>query len=302
MVLTAGIGVCAYNEEKNIGFLLERLLKQKISKDFIVKEIVVVASGCTDRTEDIVKEVSKKDKRVRLISEKYRTGKSHAVNILLKNIKSDIFILENGDTLPLNNSTINNILLPFLDEKIGIVGGHPVPTNKYDTIAGFINNLIWELHHQISLIDPKMGEITAFRTRLVKRIPEDSVVDDASIEAVATKFMKRYAPSAIVLNHGPESLVSIIKQRKRICIGHMHLIKTKKYTVSTMKLSTVLIPFFRTIQSMKKKTKFGISEYLKVFLAVFLEAYIRFSAAFDFFIRGIKPYKWEILETTKKVK
>jgi hypothetical protein len=202
----------------------------------------------------------------------------------------------------MNDYTINNILLPFLDEKVGIVGGRPIPTNKYDTTAGFVNNFIWELHHQISLVDPKMSEITAFRKKLVKRIPVYGSIDDASIEAIASKSVKYYAPTSIVLNHGPESFSGIIKQRKRNCIGHMHLMKTKKYTVSTMKLSTVLISFFRAIQSMKKKTKFGISEYLKVLLAVLLDIYTRFSAFFDFFVRGVNPYKWEILESTKKIK
>jgi cellulose synthase/poly-beta-1,6-N-acetylglucosamine synthase-like glycosyltransferase len=302
MPITAGVGICAYNEEKNIGLLLARLLKQKLSKEFKLKEIVVIASGCTDRTEEIVKSFSKKDRRVKLISEKERTGKSHAVNILLGKIKSGIFILENGDTLPYSDSTINNILLPFLDDKVGVVGGRPVPTNKFDTTAGFVNNLIWEIHHQVSLTDPKMSEIMAFRTRLVNRIPVDSVVDDASIEAVAGNSLKVYAPNSMVLNHGPDSLAGIIKQRKRICIGHTHLMKTKKYKVSTMKTSSTILPLFRAVQAIKKKTEFGASGYLKVLLAISMEAYVRVSAYLDFYLMGKKPYKWEILDSTKRVK
>jgi cellulose synthase/poly-beta-1,6-N-acetylglucosamine synthase-like glycosyltransferase len=302
MVITAGIGVCAYNEEKNIGQLLERLTRQRVLQPFDLREIVVVASGCTDSTEDIVREWTRRDKRIRLISEPTRTGKSHAVNLLLKSIKSDIFIMENADTLPENDLTINRLLQPFLDAGVGMAGGRPVPTNGFDTVAGFVNNLIWELHHQVSLNDPKMSELLAIRIQLVREIPTDSAVDDAAIEALASRSNKKYVPDAIVLNRGPESLGGIFKQRKRICIGHAHLRQTQHYTVSTMKVSKTFGPLLQTIRVIKAKTRFGVTGYFKVLLAILLESYARLSANFDFSVKGANPYKWEILETTKAVR
>jgi glycosyltransferase involved in cell wall biosynthesis len=56
------VGICAYNEEKTIGGLLSSLLNQSLS-NFIINKIIVVASGCTDRTEDIVREFAKKKAR-----------------------------------------------------------------------------------------------------------------------------------------------------------------------------------------------------------------------------------------------
>ena len=41
------VGIMAYNEEANIGHLLQALLVQKTEK-VVIDEIVVVASGCTD--------------------------------------------------------------------------------------------------------------------------------------------------------------------------------------------------------------------------------------------------------------
>ncbi len=46
------VGVIAYNEENNIANLLDSLLKQSAR----IKEIVVVSSGSTDKTNEIVKE------------------------------------------------------------------------------------------------------------------------------------------------------------------------------------------------------------------------------------------------------
>jgi cellulose synthase/poly-beta-1,6-N-acetylglucosamine synthase-like glycosyltransferase len=46
------IGVCPYNEENNIARLLQNLItEQSIPKE---SKILVVCSGCTDKTPDIV--------------------------------------------------------------------------------------------------------------------------------------------------------------------------------------------------------------------------------------------------------
>jgi biofilm PGA synthesis N-glycosyltransferase PgaC len=302
-MINFSIGICAYNEEKNIGDLLGRLMNQKIPKGFSLNEIVVVASGCTDGTESIVKEFSRKFRKIKLISEKKRTGKSHAVNILLSRVKCDIMAMIGADNLPHDSSTIANILVPFLSDDIGIVGGRPIPTNDFESLTGFIGNFIWEFHHQISLEDPKIGEFIAFRPELVRHIPNNSAVDEASIESIITgrQYKKIYAPKAIVLNRSPDSLMGIFNQRKRIYIGHLHLARTEKYKVSSMKYSSMLAPFLRNIQSMKKKVKFGPATYLKVLAAVTLEFSARASAAFDFYIRKKNPYKWDTISTTKKV-
>ena len=47
--LRCSVGVTAYNEEANIGRLLEALLTQH-TRDVEIVEIIVVASACTDNT------------------------------------------------------------------------------------------------------------------------------------------------------------------------------------------------------------------------------------------------------------
>ena len=53
--LVCSIGVTAYNEEQNIGNLLEALIEQHLHRVEIA-EIIVVASACTDRTVPIVQQ------------------------------------------------------------------------------------------------------------------------------------------------------------------------------------------------------------------------------------------------------
>jgi glycosyltransferase involved in cell wall biosynthesis len=51
---TVIVGVPAYNEEANIAFLLEDILRQRC-ESFVLKEIVIVSDGSTDETSDIAK-------------------------------------------------------------------------------------------------------------------------------------------------------------------------------------------------------------------------------------------------------
>ncbi len=53
-IIRCSVGITAYNEEANIGRLLQALLDQQLST-VAISQIVVVASACTDRTEEIVR-------------------------------------------------------------------------------------------------------------------------------------------------------------------------------------------------------------------------------------------------------
>ena len=77
------IGIMAYNEGRNIGRLLQALLGQKLEKVKIAN-IFIIASGCTDNTCEIVKEYQKKDKRIKLLTQEHREGKSSAINLFIK--------------------------------------------------------------------------------------------------------------------------------------------------------------------------------------------------------------------------
>src|SRR5690348_8002034 len=81
--MKVSVAVPAYNGERNIGLLIDSLRAQRTRRAEIV-EIVVVASGCTDRTVEIVRErQQRRGVRVRLITEPARRGKVAAINTYL---------------------------------------------------------------------------------------------------------------------------------------------------------------------------------------------------------------------------
>jgi biofilm PGA synthesis N-glycosyltransferase PgaC len=292
-VISCCVGIMAYNEETNIGPLLEALSQQRL-KLVDIAEIIVVASGCTDRTEAIVRDCCRKDDRVKLLVQDSREGKSSAINLLLWNTSQEIVVLESADTLP-TPDTIEALVSPFADPSVGMTGGRPVPTNDPSSFMGFAAHLLWQLHHRVSLRKPKMGELVAFR-RYFRQIPHRSAVDEASIEPLIKGQGLRllYVPEAVVLNKGPETVSDFFKQRRRIFAGHLYVKDTLGYKVSTLNGLRVL-PLF--LQEMKLNWRY----LLWGPAVVLLECLARLMGAYYYMIKRNNPFVWPVAESTKDV-
>lgn len=287
------VGVMAYNEEANIRQLLQALLAQKTEK-VAIDEIVVVASGCTDRTEEIVKEYVALDPRVRLLVQPRKEGKASAVNLLLRNTDCEVIVLESADTLPLEH-TIEALVSPMTDPEIGMIGGRPQPTNSPHHFMGYAAHLLWGLHHKVALRHPKLGELIAFRN-VFYRIPFNSAVDEASIEPliVGQGLRLHYAADALVLNKGPETVNDFLKQRRRIFAGHLYLKETLGYRVSTMSAARLAWLFLKDL-------KWEWRWFCWAPGVAALEVYVRLMGTYDYVICKRNPYNWAVVASTKQL-
>jgi cellulose synthase/poly-beta-1,6-N-acetylglucosamine synthase-like glycosyltransferase len=295
--LTCCVGVIAFNEEKNIRFILEALAKQRL-QNCEISEIVVVSSGCKDETENIVASLARSNPMIRLIAQQEREGKASAINLFLAEAKGDVVVVESGDTIP-DERAIENLVRPFVDPQVGMTGAHPIPINSKETFMGYMVNLFWRLHHEMALEHPKLGELVAFRN-IIREIPKNTAVDEASIEAIITEagYRIHYAKEAIVHNKGPETVRDFLKQRRRIMVGHKHLQVTHGYTVSTMKFRNLVRLFWRLV----KGTNWNFRKALWTSAAIFLEGYGRFLGDYDYYIKKKNPYAWDIAQSTKTLK
>src|SRR5262249_18708217 len=133
--IACSMGIMAYNEACNIGHLLESIVSQ-ITKSAHLTEIIVIASGCTDNTEGVVRQWAARDSRMRILLQPTREGKAKAVNLFLSEAKENILLLCSADLL-LENNTIEQLVTPFLDQDIGITTCQPVPVNDPSTFMGF---------------------------------------------------------------------------------------------------------------------------------------------------------------------
>jgi biofilm PGA synthesis N-glycosyltransferase PgaC len=292
MMFDLSIGIMAYNEEANIGRLLRSVLGQKFTHGYL-NEIFVVASGCTDRTEEIVQDFMKQDKRIKLLIQPQREGKASAINLFLSKVSGNILILESGDTVP-EEGALNKLIAPFKDQIVGMTGAHPIPVNSKNTFIGFSVHLMWSLHHKIALMTPKLGELVAFRN-FVRKIPMDTAVDEASIEAIVRKtgYELRYVPDAVVINKGPENIKDFIKQRRRIAAGHIHLQREQEYEVSTFDPKKILKILIR-------EHSWNFMDTVWTVGAIGLEIIGRIIGYFDFYIRKKNPFIWDTASSTKR--
>lgn len=111
---TVTIGIPAYNEEANIGKLLESILLQE-RESFILKEIIVISDGSTDLTNSIVE--SFKNPIIKLIKEQIRVSQQIRQNQLISLFKGDVLIIIEADTLPYDDKTLSALVTPLLKNK-----------------------------------------------------------------------------------------------------------------------------------------------------------------------------------------
>jgi hypothetical protein len=210
------------------------------SSPAVVQSVLVVSSGCTDFTEEIVRRIANEDPRVTLLVEPQRTGKAGAINLLLRESTEPIVVVVGGDVIFASGS-LCKLLEPFVDPSVGMTGARPVPTNARTGVVGNAVHLLWDMHHEISLSKPKLGEAVAFR-RVLSTIDPTTLVDEATMEhTILSKGLQlRYVPGAVVRNRGPETLREFLAQRARIYRGHLALASATGYRVSSMSTASAI--------------------------------------------------------------
>ena len=293
MTIRCSVGITAYNEEKNIGKLLDAMLAQKL-ESVEITEIIVVASGCTDRTVPMVQDYCARDSRICLIAQDKREGKTSAINQFLQNAQEDICVLESGDTLPREDS-IENLVKLFADPKVGMTGAQKIPVNVPEHIVGYMSHLRLEMEHQLCLEIPRLGELIAFR-KVFTQLPPDVAMDEAFVEALVIRrgLEVRYAPDAVVYNMGPETVREFIMQRRRNYAGHLHLTRKYGYKVSSLDNARVMRI---AIDEAGKAVRLIVT---LVWLAL-VEGFARLLGMYDYYIRGRKHVVWDMAWTTKRV-
>ena len=291
-IIRCSVGVTAYNEEENIGPLMQALLDQHVHQAEIV-EIIVVASACTDRTVPIVKEFAALDPRVKLIEQERREGKTSAINLFLAAATTDICVLESGDTLP-DEYAVEHMVRMFADPEVGMVGAQKVAVNTPDHIAGLLSHIRLRMEHTLCLEIPRLGEMIAFR-KVFDHIPPDVAMDEAFVEAIVVERGMRvqYAPDAIVYNTGPDTVTDFVKQRRRNHAGHLYLKHKYGYAVSSIQNRRVL--------KIALKEVWGVVQFLWVFfLLAVLESWSRLLGWYDFAIKGDRHVVWDMAWSQKQ--
>jgi glycosyltransferase involved in cell wall biosynthesis len=283
----------AYNEEANIARTIHAVLAQE-GPSILIEEVIVVASGCTDRTVPIVSEIAEAESRVHLFVQEKREGKASAINLFLKKATSEVAVLVGADVIP-EEYAIENLCSPFLNPEIGMTGGRPVPVNNPNTLMGHAVHLLWRLHDRVARAHAKLGEIIAFRN-VISGIPTNSAVDEISIQALISQlgYKLEYRADCVVYNKGPLTVRDFLKQRRRIYAGHLKVRAQQNYEASTMKIG----PIVQQVIATRDFTMGSPKQALWTLGAVAMEGYARLQGYYDF-RRNRDHHIWQMVDTTK---
>ncbi len=292
--LSFTIGICAYNEAGAIERSIRSIFEQELS-GFTLDKVIVVSSASTDGTDDIVTSLSEEHPEVVLIRQEKREGKNSAVNCYLKAKNTDLIVMLNADNAFASKDSLQRLLEPFRDGKVGMVGGHPIPLNTMKTLAGFASNMVWSLHHNIAMRCPKIGELIAYRDVGIE-LPTQYQSDEDFIRVAVESagYIPVYAPEATVYNRGPETVSDFIKQRLRVNIGQSIMVEKSHFYNPSRDPRMLMEAIFDTIRDL------GFHPF-KMIASVTLETYCRIKAKVYVKRGECDMNAWEPVVSTKKL-
>lgn len=192
-------------------------------------EIIVVDSGSTDGTSEVVEAIIKETNddcpSLRLIREKERNGKASAINLGKNHSEYDIVLVTDANAT-FNENVLRKLMPHFKNPKIGAVGGRYCVENSTNSLTES-ESFYWDLEFLMrsgeSLIDSAClfhGEINAWRKDLVNAdvnaLSEDL---DMCIKIRNKGYKIAYESKAAVFEPSAINVTDQIKQRKRTTIG-----------------------------------------------------------------------------------
>jgi biofilm PGA synthesis N-glycosyltransferase PgaC len=297
------VGICAHNEEGNIGELLDSIKAEELGGDARLVEVIVVSSGSTDGTNAIVRGRAESFGKVSLIAEPERTGKSSAQNVILRQARGNVIVMISADSV---------IKPGALGRLVGAVGGdvgaakaRAVPLNEEGGIANFASRFIWELLHQTNLylgfrgmVNSLGGDMVAMRAGIVGSIPADVVNDDAYLGAVVrgSGFQIAYVPDSVLYIRGPSTVGDFLRQRSRVLYGHRQL--SGRYGIRPNVFENIMLgdPVSAAGIFVKACSRFSLGLRLQVPLVMVLELAAQLESRV-----GKRDYVlWDMVSTSKR--
>ena len=96
MAYSISVVIPVYNEEKNVGATLKRLVPV-LKNNFFDYEVIIVESGSTDKSSAIIDNFARKNKKIIVIHQKKKMGYSNAIRTGFMECKKELSIFVDCD-------------------------------------------------------------------------------------------------------------------------------------------------------------------------------------------------------------
>ena len=175
--LTAGICMCAYNEEKVINKKLDNLFE--IQKKYGIS-VYIYTDACSDNTNEIILKHSIK---ANLVEGEKRAGKSIGMNILVNNCKEDLVVFTDANSI-IDVDGFGSIFTDFIQKNIGCVCGNLKYINSDEGETAKVGSIYWKYEEFVKKLETMTGStlmadgaLFAIRRKLFRTVPSD-IIDD----------------------------------------------------------------------------------------------------------------------------
>lgn len=270
-LLSVTIGIPAYNEEANIGNLIDNLLKQD-KKNYMLKQIIIISDASTDKTDNIVKSFG--NKKIRLITNKIRKGQVYSQNLIFSISNSDLVVIMEADTLPEDKKFLSKLFSSVIrDQSIGLVQSNIKPKHTgallekvlYHQVSIYLKFVVSNPQTKQWLCTGRGGR--AFTKKVYKRliwpsnVPEDIF---AYLWCKQHNLKIDFQNSAISIYKLPKNFEDFVKERQKIASGQQTL---KKYFSESLFLNIYEKP---KLLKLKMFTYFLFNNPLFCFFYIYL--------------------------------
>ena len=213
--------ISAYNEAGVIGEKLDNALALEYPKDKY--EILVVSDASSDETDAIVRTYTEKDKRVRLLRQEERRGKSAGLNHAITVARGDILVFSDANAMYEPNA-LQELVKPFADPEVGYVVGAQRYRSSDETESQSNEGLYWRLELRLKEQESAYsgvvggdGAIYALRKNLYHELRDDDLSDFVNpLYAVAQGYRGVFNPRATCWEEAGESYEQEFGRKRRI--------------------------------------------------------------------------------------
>ncbi len=160
-----------FNEERTVAMTVRRVL----ALGAVLREIVIVDDGSTDRTAQVLAELALEDDRVRVYQLPHNRGKTAAIAQAIQHAQGDILIVQDAD-LEYDPREIPAVIGPILDGQADVVYGSRFLVRRTARVLYFYNYMAncWLTFMSNLLTNRNMTDIEtcykAFRREVIKPI------------------------------------------------------------------------------------------------------------------------------------
>lgn len=224
------VGICALNEEANIGRLLHALGTQR-REGFILEEIIINSDGSTDGTAQQARNSAVVG--VEVWERNERKGKSYRQREIFQNFRGDVLLMLDADILPADEFFLERLLAPILSgQEVGLVSC-PLRALSPQTMVERLVNVsvtakerLLQQNNAGDNIFACHGPVRLFSRQLIAAYGSEDVVSEDAYSYLLCKKIGLpfvYVTTTFVWFRSPQTLADYRKQGVRFRLGQKEL-------------------------------------------------------------------------------